>query len=188
MNQTAATGHIYGLHAAADAEQREISLLGETNDVQLKAGATLAHDGERKPLTLTIQCWWKIRPASGDEKSVELAKNLPSRGPIGVEWKDQRDPSQLFDGQDLAGTQKVGGLAPTPLLPVTGVEVWCDADDRFHQLADGLRSSSRLCSIFWISDSQEADGPIALEVIRGNEIGTIQACLPDRHCGFFIQA
>jgi hypothetical protein len=55
LNQTAAAGDIHGLHAAADAEQREISLFGQTNDIQLKTRTTLAHDFEWTPLSLTIQ-------------------------------------------------------------------------------------------------------------------------------------
>jgi|KBSSwiStaDraftv2_1062776.scaffolds.fasta_scaffold00310_12 hypothetical protein len=113
---------------------------------------------------------------------------MPSRGPIGVEWKDQWDPPKLFDGPDVPCPQKVGGLAPTPLLPITGVEVWCDADDRFHLLADRLRSRDLCLGIMRISNPQETDGPIPFEVIGGNDIGTVQACFPDRHCGFFIQA
>ena len=43
-------------------------------------------------------------------------------------------------GPNIARAQKIGGLAPTPFFPITGVEVWCDADDGLHRLADGLRS------------------------------------------------
>ena len=141
LKQTAAAGDIYGLHASANAEEGDVGLFCQVDHVQFKIRTTFAHGPKRIALTFTIQRWWKVRPASGEEQSVKLPQEASSRGSIGEKWQDQRDAAEFFDGTNVACTQKVGGLAPTPFLPIAGVEVWCDADDRFHRLADGLRSS-----------------------------------------------
>ena len=72
LKQTAAAGDVHGLHASADAEQREICLSRQADDVQLKTHAAFAYDAEGIALAFTVQRWWKVRPASGEEESVEL--------------------------------------------------------------------------------------------------------------------
>ena len=160
LKQTAAAGDIHGLHASADAEQREICPSGQADDVQLKTHAAFAHGAEGIALAFTIERRWKVRPASGEEESVELLQEASSGAPVCMERKDQRNAAEFFDSTNIACAQKVGGLASTPFLPITGVEVWCDADDGLHRLADGLWSMG--WRIVRVSDSQEADGPIAL--------------------------
>ena len=139
LKRATAAGDIHGLHAAADAEQGDIGLLCQVDHVQFKICATFAHGSEGIALALTIQHWWKVRSASGEEESVNLLEEASSRGPVCMEWKDQRNAAEFFNGANVAGTQKIGGLAPAPFLPITGIKVWCDPDDRFHRLAVRFR-------------------------------------------------
>lgn len=55
LKQTAAAGDIHGLHASADAEQRDIRLLCQVNHVQFEVCAAFAHSSKRIALTFTIQ-------------------------------------------------------------------------------------------------------------------------------------
>lgn len=53
--QTAAAGHIHGLHTPADAEQRDISLSRLVDDIQLKARATFTYGSKRITLAFSVQ-------------------------------------------------------------------------------------------------------------------------------------
>ena len=103
-----------------------------------------------------------------------------------MERKHQRNAAEFFDGTNVARVQKKCGLAPTPFFPIAGIEVWRDADDRFHQLADRIRSMG--WRIVRVSDPQEADGLIALQVIGSNDVGTVKASGPNALCGLFVPA
>jgi hypothetical protein len=72
LNQTAAAGDIHGLHASADAEQREICLSCQVDNVQLEVPAAFAYGSEGITLPFTVERWWKVRPASGQEQAIEL--------------------------------------------------------------------------------------------------------------------
>jgi len=135
LKQTAAAGDIYGLHASANAEKGDVGLFRQVDHVQFKICTTFAYGPKGIALTFTIQRWWKVRPASGEEQSVKLPQEASSRGPIGEKWQNQRDAAEFFDGTNVTRAQKIGGLAPTPLFPITGIEVRCDTDNRFHRLA-----------------------------------------------------
>ena len=132
LKQAAAAGDIHGLHASADAEQGNIGSPRQVDHVQFKTRATFAHGSKGIALAFTIQRRWKVRSASGEEKSVKLLQEAPSRSPVCVEWEDQWDAAEFFDGTNVTRAKKVGGFTPTPFLPIAGVEVWCDPDDRFH--------------------------------------------------------
>jgi hypothetical protein len=43
-------------------------------------------------------------------------------------------------------------------------------------------------SIVRVSDTQEADGPIALQMIGGNDVGAVEACGPNTLGSVFISA
>ena len=102
LKQTAAAGDIHRLHAAADAEQREICPSCKADDVQLKTHAAFAHGAEGVALAFTVQRRWKVRPASGEEESVEVVKNMPSGGSVCMERKDQRNAAEFFDSTNIA--------------------------------------------------------------------------------------
>jgi hypothetical protein len=184
LKQTAAARYIDRLHTPANAEQREIGLFCQVDDIQFEIPAAFADDAEGIALALAVERRWKVRPASRKEESIELSQEPSSCRPVCVERKDQWDAAEIFDGTNVSRAQKVGGFAPTPFLPITGVEVWCDADDRFHRLADWLLSRG----ISRIGDSQEADGLVALEMVGGNDVSAVEACGPNALGSLFIPA
>ena len=164
LKQAAAAGDVHGLHASADAEQGDIGPPRQVDHVQFKIRATFAHDSEGIALALTIQRRWKVRAASGEEESVNLLEETSSRGPVCMEWKDQRNAAEFFDGANVTCAQKIGGLAPahsfrSPALksgvtPMIGFIV--------YRTGSGAGTARCWCISVRVSDPKEADGPIAL--------------------------
>lgn len=102
LKQTAAAGNVHGLHASADAEQRDIRLFRQVDNVQFKTCTTFAYEFEWIALSFAIQRRWKIRPASGEEESVDMFQEALSRGSVCEEWQHQRDAPELFDRTNIA--------------------------------------------------------------------------------------
>lgn len=132
LEETASTGHVDGLHASADPQERKVAVSSLTDQVELEIGALRADERERETLAFSVESGREIRTAAGDQKSVHAIKQAPARGSSRHEGENEGNPSEFFDGPDVASPQKIGRLAPAHIRPVTGIIVWGHADDRFH--------------------------------------------------------
>ena len=100
------------------------------------------------------------------------------------ERKHDRDAAQIFDRSNISCAQKVGGFFPAPFFSITGVEVWCYADERFHRSANGFRGrrlqggDSRSRGIGF-RDAEKSNGPISAQVIGRDDVRAIHAGRPN---------
>src|SRR5690348_11905228 len=137
--EASAERHVERLHPAADAEYRKIRGLRQLRDLQLEGGPSVAHDMKLVPLTFAVQFRCEVRTAAGQEQTVDVAEETATGASIRHERKDDGNASKVFDCANVPGAQKVGRLSATPFLSITGVEIRCHADERFHWSANGLR-------------------------------------------------
>jgi len=109
--------------------------------IELKIGAPLTHNRETILLAFSIEARWKIRAAPSNEKSIDSVEEPPPGSWCSNKGKDKGDAAQFFNGPNVSSPQKIRRFPPPHILPVTGIEVRRDADDRFHVKEPGCSSA-----------------------------------------------
>ena len=134
--EAASKRDIDGLHAAADTQHWYIGSLGQLRHLQLEGCAPLAHHAEPVTLPLSIQLGSEVRAAARQQKTVNLGEESPPGAKLCDEREHEGNATEVFDGAHVPGPEEICGLAPAPLFSVTGVEIWCHADERFHWFSE----------------------------------------------------
>src|SRR5262245_62175703 len=136
--QAASERDVHGLHASTDSQDWYVSGPCQLSHLQLERCASLAHHTELVTLSFAVQFRSEVGTTASEQETVNLGEQTAPGRKVCYEREDNGDRAEVFDGTDVASTQKVSGLAPTPFFPLTGVEVWCHADERFHCSANRL--------------------------------------------------
>src|SRR5579884_3901150 len=104
--ERSARRHIERLHPAADSQDRHRSLERMSNELPLQRESLGIDDLESKSLALAVGLRVDVRPASGEEETVDPFQDRPRRPGRSVERREnQRYPAGRFNRMHIAVAQ-----------------------------------------------------------------------------------